>query len=287
MLAHDQEGDGASSGGHKHHMQLLHAQGLVVRHHPSQAPVLAGVSITLERGEVVAVVGSNGSGKSTLARALAGLLPLEAGRITGAGGRPPRVGLVLQDPAAQLVAATVADEVAIGAQAAATSAAAVAGTVDRIVDEHGLGSVWHRDPAGLSGGQQQRVAVASIDACEVDVLVYDEPTAMLDAPARRGFASRVRERAHGRASVWITQEPDEVAACDRVIVLDAGAVAWSGATASYVADPTIPATWGLELPMTARIAHDLRAAGAWPADAPAPLHVEQLLATLGVQVERG
>jgi energy-coupling factor transporter ATP-binding protein EcfA2 len=257
---------------------LLRAHELVVRHHPTHPPVLAGVSLHAAAGELVAVVGSNGSGKSTLARALAGLLPLESGRIdgTGAGGRSPIVGLVLQDPAAQLVAATVADEIAVGAQSAGIDQAQVAAIVDDRVARFELDAIWQREPQALSGGQQQRVATASIDACDVDVLVLDEPTALLDEPARHRWLRDIRAHARGRAVVWITQEPDEVALCDRVLVLDAGHVVWAGPVVEYVQDPVRAATWGLELPVAARTAHALQTGGVWLASNAIPVSVEQL-----------
>jgi energy-coupling factor transporter ATP-binding protein EcfA2 len=240
---------------------LLRAIELVVRHHPSLPPVLDRVSLDLAAGDLVAVVGANGSGKSTLARALAGLVELESGTIAGPAARAPRVGLVLQDPAAQLVAVTVADELALGPQHAGATPAQVATIAEGQARLHQLEATWARDPATLSGGQQQRVATAAIAACDVDVLVLDEPTALLDEPARRSLATGIRALAGARAVVWITQEPDEVAACDRVVVLDAGALVWSGSVQAWLDDPTLAATWGLDLPAPARIAHALVARG--------------------------
>jgi energy-coupling factor transporter ATP-binding protein EcfA2 len=240
---------------------LLRAIELVVRHHPSLPPVLDRISFDLAAGELVAIVGANGSGKSTLARALAGLVPLESGSVVGARHGAPLVGLVLQDPAAQLVEVTAADEVALGPRHAGLAPAQVATLVDSQLDAHGLRALAGRDPASLSGGQQQRLASAAITACAVDVLVLDEPTALLDEPARRAFAARVREVVGHRAAAWITQEPDEVAACDRVLVLDAGQLVWDGPVDAWLADPSIAATWGLDLPAPARIAHALHQRG--------------------------
>lgn len=259
---------------------LLRAIELVVRHHPSLPPVLDRVSLDLAAGELVAIVGANGSGKSTLARALAGLFEVESGTIAGPAGRAPRVGLVLQDPAAQLVAVTVADELALGPQHAGVAPAQVAAIAEGQAHLHQLEATWARDPATLSGGQQQRAATAAITACDVDVLVLDEPTALLDEPARRSFAAHIRELAGTRAVAWITQEPDEVAACDRVVVLDAGALVWSGSVQDWLADPTIAATWGLELPAPARMAHTLRLLGVDLADGWAPRTQEQLVDAL-------
>jgi energy-coupling factor transporter ATP-binding protein EcfA2 len=257
-------------------VMLLRVLDLVVRHHPSHPPVLAGVGLEVAAGELVAVVGANGSGKSTLGRALAGLEPIESGHVVGVDGRAPRVGLVLQDPAAQLVSATTADEIALGPQAAGMLPVAVDGRARTTALRHRLGAVWARDPGALSGGQQQRVAIASIDACDVDVLVLDEPTAMLDEPARAQLVEELRELANGRGVVWITQVADEVAACDRVVILDAGVVVWSGAIDEYVADPARAATFDLDLPVAARVAHDLAARGMWPSGVAIPSSTERL-----------
>ena len=259
---------------------LLRAIDLVVRHHPSLPPVLDRVSMSVAAGELVAVVGANGSGKSTLARTLAGLLVPESGRIEGAGGARPAVGLVLQDPAAQVVETTVADEVALGPRHAGVGAGQVATITEHAVRIGGLEQLWGRDPATLSGGQQQRVATAAISACDVAVLVLDEPTALLDERARATFAATIRERAAGRGVVWITQEPDEVAACDRVVVLDAGALVWSGPIRAWLDDPALAATWGLDVPAPARIAHALAAQGVLAGAEHAPRTIDELVAQL-------
>lgn len=263
-------------------MDVLRAHDIVVRRHPSRPPVLRGVSFSVAQEQIVAVVGSNGSGKSTLARVITGLITPESGRIDGGEDHKPapRVGLVLQDPAAQVIMATVADEIAVG-----VSSGPVAQRVDAVVTEHELDNIWHRDPLGLSGGQQQRVALAAIDACDVDVLVLDEPTAMLDVAARASFSSRIRARARGRAVLWITQEPEEIALCDRVMVLHAGALAWNGSVQEYVSDPDLARTWGLEIPAASRIVHDLKQLGVWPQKLSSRQHpttVPELLAQLGI-----
>jgi energy-coupling factor transport system ATP-binding protein len=264
---------------------LLRATDLVVRHHPSLPPVLDRVGIEVAAGEVVGVLGANGSGKSTLARALTGLVALESGTVAGPSAhRRPHVGLVLQDPAAQLVAVTVADEVALGPEGAGVPPDQVAGIVAGQLQRHWLMGLAARDPARLSGGQQQRVAVASIEACAVEVLVMDEPTAMLDEPARRRFAENLRAVTPGRGVVWITQEPDEAAACDRIVVLDAGRVAWTGATREYLARPEVARAFGLQLPACARIAHALGRSGLW--SGAVPLDERELLAGL-VEARRG
>jgi energy-coupling factor transporter ATP-binding protein EcfA2 len=265
---------------------LLRATGLVVRHHPSLPPALAGVDLELGAGEIVGIVGANGSGKSTLARALVGLLPLDGGSVVGADGRgAPRVGLVLQDPAAQLIAVTVADEVALGPEASGCVPEQVAQRVAHHLRLGDIEQLQARDPATLSGGQQQRVAIAAIDACDVDVLVLDEPTAMLDPQARTRFAQHVRDAAAGRAVAWITQDPDDLEWCDRVVVLDAGVVTWADTLDAYIAQPHVAVSFGLELPTAARIAHGMKVRDAWPEQLPVPRTMPDLLRWLAGVVD--
>lgn len=255
------------------------AEQLVVRHHPEQPPVVDGVSLHAHVGEIVGITGPNGSGKSTLARALAGLLPREHGSIHWEGSAAvaaPRVGLVLQDPAAQAVADTVADDVAWSSERSGAAPTETAALVNQSIASLDLVDVAARHPSELSGGQQQRAALAALLASDADVLVLDEPGAQLDASARAVFARAVRATSEQRPVLWITQRPEELAHCDRVLVLDAGHVVWEGTAAAYAADPALPGTWGLELPPAARIAHELGLTG--EAVGVVPLHLEQLLA---------
>jgi energy-coupling factor transporter ATP-binding protein EcfA2 len=256
---------------------LLSAHQLVVRHHAGHPPVLEGVSLQLERGDVVAIVGANGSGKSTLARALVGLVDLESGTVSG----PARVGLVLQDPAAQSIAATAADDVAWGSEAAGHAPDVVAARVGDLLTRFALLERAGTDPARLSGGEQQRLAAAALLACDVDVLVLDEPTALLDLAARRRFHTIIDQLRATHAIAWVTQEPDELAQCNRVLVLDAGVAVWSGATRDFVAVPELGATWDVGLPVASRIAHALADRGVWPPAAAIPVSEGELLAVLG------
>jgi energy-coupling factor transporter ATP-binding protein EcfA2 len=254
------------------------AEHLAARHHAAAPLALEDVSIEAAVGEIVAVVGANGSGKSTLARVLAGLLPVEAGEIGWRGaplGRSPRVGLVLQDPAAQAIGATVADDIAWGPERSGYAPDATAAVVARVLRELDLVALAARHPGELSGGQQQRVAAGALIACDVDVLVLDEPGAMLDAAARARFADAVRVLARDCAVVWITQRGDELARADRVVVLDAGHSVWVGPTRDFLARPELAATWDVELPAQTRIAH------AFGLDGPPPRDIDELIAILG------
>ena len=257
------------------------AEHVAARHHAALPLALEDASIEAAVGEIVAVVGANGSGKSTLARALAGLVPIERGRIGWRGaqidGRATRVGLVLQDPAAQAIAATVADDIAWALERSEHTPDHTASIVATVLRELDLVELAARNPGELSGGQQQRAAAGALIACAVDVLILDEPGAMLDAGARARFGVAMRELARERAVIWITQRGDELARADRVVVLDAGHTVWAGPTAAFLADPALAHTWDVELPAEVRIAHALGLSSG----ATAPRDIAQLLASIG------
>ena len=166
-------------------------------------PVLRDVSLTLRPGERVLLVGPSGSGKSTLLRALAGLLEtVDAGELSGSvlvdgaapGERPGAVGLVLQEPGAGVVAASVGRDVAFGPENVGMPRAAMPALVSSALASVGLGDLPLDTPtSALSGGQTQRLALAGTLALDPSVVLLDEPTAMLDP----GSAQEVRDAVAG------------------------------------------------------------------------------------------
>lgn len=211
---------------------------------PGGAPALRDVTLTVERGEWVAVVGASGSGKSALAQLISGYLPRagggsRSGRVRVDGVDPAeaaigevarRVGVVFQDPDAQLVQGRVEDEVAFGPEnlrvpaaelerRVADALAAVALTPRRLEAVH-----------ALSGGGRQRTAIAAVLALEPPLLVLDEAAASLDAASRRRLLALLRRlHVEGRTIVTMSGRMDELAlAAPRLVVLDAGTVALDG-----------------------------------------------------------
>jgi len=216
----------------------------------SQA-ALADVSLAVAAGESVLVSGPSGCGKSTLARLLAGLIPgvLSAGvrgHVRVAGLDPtrtpparmaPHVGLVFQNPAAQLFCLTVEEEVAFGPRNLGLAAAEVRERVCWALDVTGLGALRAQAPATLSGGQQQRLAIAAALAMRPPLLVLDEPLAGLDAPGERQVLDTLAElnREHGVTVVMIEHRLAEAARIvGRVVLLDRGRVVADGATDSVL-----------------------------------------------------
>ncbi|MFN0280596.1 MAG: ABC transporter ATP-binding protein [Kineosporiaceae bacterium] len=223
------------------HGVLIEARGVAVRRPGQPADAVAGVDLDVVAGRATCVVGPNGAGKSTLALALAGLVPPSAGTVTArgplaAGVRTPhphtwrprelvsRIGTVFQEPQHQFVAATAADELAVGPRRTGVPAAETAARVDSLLDRLRLTHLARANPFTLSGGEQRRLSVATVLATRPRVLVLDEPTFGQDA---RTWAELVDLLAglvaDGAGLVAATHDERLVAAlADDVLRLDAG-----------------------------------------------------------------
>jgi ABC-type glutathione transport system ATPase component len=204
--------------------------------------VVDDVSFEVAAGEVVALVGESGSGKSTLARLVCGLLPADQGTIA-----VERVQMVFQDPFASLNPVhTVEHHLARPLARRGVPAQAHRDEVARLLADVGLDLVLAaRLPHALSGGQQQRVGIARALAADPNVIVADEPTSMLDVSTRLGVLTLLRRLANerGLAILLITHDlPSAAAIADRVLVLNAGRIVESGATATLLRAPAHPYT---------------------------------------------
>lgn len=208
---------------------------------------LHGVSLCVERGEVVALIGHNGSGKSTLGRLVCGAQLPQSGTVCVDGAStanvPGRalvrrlVGYVGQNPADQTVSTIVSDELAFGLWNIGCAEGEIAERVASSLDAVGLAGFEDREVPSLSGGELQRLVLASVLAMEPGYLVLDEVTSQIDSTFRsqfRGLVARLAGR--GVGVVLVTHDPLEVLSCNRVLVLDAGKVIWSGAPGSLLVD---------------------------------------------------
>lgn len=208
---------------------------------------LHGVSLCVERGEVVALIGHNGSGKSTLGRLVCGAQLPQSGAVCVDGSStanvPGRalvrrlVGYVGQNPADQTVSTIVSDELAFGLWNIGCAEGEITERVASSLDAVGLAGFEDREVPSLSGGELQRLVLASVLAMEPGYLVLDEVTSQIDSTFRSQFRSLVARLAgRGVGVVLVTHDPLEVLSCNRVLVLDAGKVIWSGAPGSLLVD---------------------------------------------------
>ncbi len=226
---------------------------------------LRGVSLSVAPGECVALIGPNGSGKSTLAGLLNGMKrpcegTVEVDGLTTCDKTSARrvralVGVVRQDPACQLVATIVADDVAFGPRNLDLAEDEVRARVARALEQAGIADLAQAETSALSGGQQQRVALAGVLAMEPCYLVLDEATAMLDSAARRSFRALVctLAREKGLGVVMVTHDALEALAADRVAVLEGGQVRWEGAPAALAVEASALLEKTLRLDRYARV----------------------------------
>lgn len=190
-----------------------------------------------------------------------------------------RVGLVFQNPDNQLVAAAVADDVAFGPENLGLPRAEIRERVAAALAAVGMSAYADREPHQLSGGQKQRVAIAGVLALRPEVLVLDEPTALLDPVGRDEVLAvllRLRQD-RGSTIVLVTHHMEEAALADRVVVLSAGRIALQGPPRELFADPQPLAQLRIEAPVAVRLAALLRAAGL---ETPPVLTTDELVAAI-------
>jgi cobalt/nickel transport system ATP-binding protein len=224
--------------------------------YPDGHPALRGVDLTVGAGERVALLGPNGAGKTTLVLHLNGILRGGAGSVVVAGlpVQPPnllevrrRVGIVFQDPDDQLFMPTVAEDVAFGPANFGVTGAELATRVDAALAAVDMAGHRDRSPLNLSGGQRRRVALATVLACEPEILVLDEPSSNLDPVARRELAEVLLRL--DATTLMVTHDlPFALQLCPRSVVLDDGAVVADGPTRELLADTELLRRHRLELP---------------------------------------
>lgn len=202
--------------------------------------VLDNVSLNVKEGEFLAVLGHNGSGKSTLAKHFNAILLPTEGRVFVDGIDTSdesrlfdirrRVGMVFQNPDNQMVATIVEEDVAFAPENLGVPREEIRERVDNALETVGMTAFKRHAPHMLSGGQKQRVAIAGVLAMQPEILVMDEPTAMLDPNGRAEVIQTIKKlnREMGMTVILITHYMDEAVQADRVIVVDSGHISMEG-----------------------------------------------------------
>lgn len=228
-------------------------------HAPESSPALKSISLNINEGEWIALVGANGSGKTTLARHLNGLLQPESGSVLvdGLDTRQTenlpmirsKVGMVFQSPEDQIVASLVSEDTAFGPENLAVHSGEVQTRIQVALRQVGMWDQRERPPHLLSAGQTQRVALAGVLAMQPKCIIFDETTAMLDPIGKRDVLAQMQllhER--GMTLIMITHSMNEAALAGRAILLDGGSLAFDGSTEALFNDEPLLNRCHLEQP---------------------------------------
>ena len=235
--------------------------------------VFKGLSLHIEQGSFVAVLGGNGCGKSTLAKHFNSILLPCGGKVWVCGMDTAdenkliairrNVGMVFQNPDNQIVANVVEEDVAFGPENLGIASPEIRNRVDKALKQVGMYEYREHAPHLLSGGQKQRIAIAGVIAMEPKCIVLDEPTAMLDPRGRREVMETVRRlnREKGITVVLITHHMDEAAQADRVVVMHKGSVAADGAPEEVFSQVELLHRIGLAAPDSVELCWQLKQEG--------------------------
>ena len=253
---------------------VIKLENVTFRYPDAEEPVLKNVNLDVEPGSFIAVLGHNGSGKSTMAKLCNAILVPTEGRVLvkGMDTKDPEnllsvrrtVGMVFQTPDNQIVASVVEDDVAFAPENLGLAPEEIRRRVDDVLRRVGMYEFRLHAPHLLSGGQKQRIAIAGVLAMQPEILVLDEPTAMLDPLGRKEVLSTVEElRANtGMTVLLITHHMDECVNADSVLVISDGEVVLHGKPAEVFAQVETMRSLGLDVPATTETLWELRQAGA-------------------------
>lgn len=234
---------------------------------------LENISLDIEKGDFIAVLGHNGSGKSTFAKHLNALLTPSEGTIWVDGmdtkndelvwNIRQNTGMVFQNPDNQLVATVVEEDIAFGPENLGVEPAEIRRRVDEALQMVGMDGYQKNTPSKLSGGQKQRIAIAGILAMRPQCIVLDEPTAMLDPIGRRDVMDTIHKlnKENGITIILITHYMDEAVSADKVYVIDDGRIVMQGIPKEIFSQVEKMKAYGLDVPQVTETAYNLRKLG--------------------------
>lgn len=250
-------------------IEVNHLSHLYVDENGNDVRALDDVSLSIGRGEFVAIIGTNGSGKSTLAKHFNVLLQPTEGTVTVCGfdtlddehiwNIRQHVGMVFQNPDNQIVAAVVEEDVAFGPENLGVPSAEIRKRVDDALAAVNMTEYAEHGPHLLSGGQKQRIAIAGVLAMKPDCIVLDEPTAMLDPKGRLEVLETIHRlnKEEGITIVIITHFMEEAVTADRVVVMKNGVKLQEGTPREIFTQVDTLKDLGLDVPVAAEVASKL------------------------------
>ena len=235
--------------------------------------VLNDIDFNINKGEFVAVLGHNGSGKSTLAKHFNAILLPTGGAVYVNGMSTDdsdklwdirkTAAMVFQNPDNQIVATIVEEDVAFAAENLAVPSSEIRERVDEALKIVGMYEFKNHAPHLLSGGQKQRIAIAGVIAMRPEIIIFDEPTAMLDPQGRKEVMKCIRElnQKHNITIVLITHNMDEAAIADRVVVINKGSIVMDDTPGNVFSDVDALRNIGLDVPQVTYLSYLLRKKG--------------------------
>jgi len=242
-------------------------------HEGERIEALKGVSLSIAKGEFVAVIGHNGSGKSTLAKHINALLLPSKGTVL-VNGRDTKnaamlwdirrlAGMVFQNPDNQMVSTVVEEDVAFGPENLSVEPSNIRLRVDEALKAVNMQDYKRHAPHFLSGGQKQRVAIAGILTMKPEVVILDEPTAMLDPIGRQEVLSTMKHlnKQENITVVYITHYMEEAVEADRVFVMENGKIVMEGTPLNIFTKVEELKGMGLDVPQATELAFELKKAG--------------------------
>ena len=253
-------------------MKAIEFKNVSFKYGQNDKPVINNLSLTINEGEYVCMLGKNGSGKSTIARLMNGLLVPDCGTVTVFDYDTlnketifevrKRVGMVFQNPDNQMVATIVEDDIAFGPENIGVNSKEIGERIDFALNSTNMQNFRFTAGQKLSGGQKQRVAIAGVLAIMPKVIILDESTSMLDAVGRKEVLSVIKElNKNGITVISVTHYMDEAVDANKIFVIADGQIAMQGTPSEVFKDASVLTKYGLELPKAAYIASQLKQNG--------------------------
>ncbi len=237
-----------------------------------QQRTICDVSFEIPQGSYTTIIGHNGSGKSTIAKLILGLLEKKSGNIYVDGIElneenidkiRQKIGIVFQNPDNQFIGSTVRDDIAFGLENHCFKREEMDGIIESMAAKVNMTDFLNSEPTKLSGGQKQRVAIASVLAMNLEIIVFDEATSMLDPTGKKEINALIKEIHDNQklTVISITHDIEEVAQSDNVVVVDQGRIALVGKPEDVFQNESMMVRMKLDIPFEYKLRNALSAKG--------------------------